>query len=131
MLSWNRGDMEEIVKKSRHIPRKDASNKNILRCMILSIEERASLTCQMCGDKLDKKTYLKMLNILVDKGIAVPIENGKCIENTTDLLISDYEKADYFTKSSFRNCLIRIEKDLVPLFNIAAASINLVSSIVR
>ncbi len=99
-------------KISRHRPTKNTNNKNIIRCLILSIDERSSLTFEMCG--ISELLYLKMLNMLVEQGIAEPITNNTAIIDTTDLVIANYEKAEAYLKSNFRKSLELIEKVLVP-----------------
>lgn len=99
-------------KISRHKPKKNKSNKNIIRCLILSIDERSSLTFEMCG--ISERLYLRMLNMLVEQGIAEPITNNTAIIDTSDLVIANYEKAEVYLKSYFRKSLELIEKVLVP-----------------
>ena len=47
----------------------------------------------------------------------------------SDLVISNHEKADYYTRSNFSKCLDRIEKDLVPFLNLATATMNVIASV--
>lgn len=117
-----------MVTTSRHVPKKGSPDKNVIKCIILSIDERTSLTWQMCGEGFDEKRYFKIIEILISKGIAEVIDDTKPVTDTTDLIISDHEKAEYYTKTYFQKCLDRIEKDLVPLLNLASATITFVAA---
>ncbi|MDY3904233.1 MAG: hypothetical protein SO007_03495 [Candidatus Enteromonas sp.] len=114
--------------KSKHIPKAGASDKNVIKCIILSIDERKSLTWEQCGEDFGEKRYYKIINVLISKGIVEAIDNTKPIVDTLDLIISDHEKARYYTASYFSKCLDRIEKDLVPFINTAAAVVTLVAA---
>ena len=117
-----------MTKKSKHVPRKGSPDKNIIKCIILSIDERSSLTWEMCGEDFSKQRYYKIIEMLISKGIVEVIDKTKPIIDTSDLIISDHEKADYYTRSNFSKCLDRIEKDLVPFLNLAAATMNVIAS---
>ncbi|MCI5543217.1 MAG: hypothetical protein MSA65_06735 [Mollicutes bacterium] len=118
-----------MAKKSKHVPKKGSADKNIIKCIILSIDERSSLTWEMCGEDFSKQRYYKIIEILISKGIVDTVDKTKPITDTSDLVISDHEKADYYTRSNFSKCLDRIEKDLVPLLNLATATMNVIASV--
>ncbi len=116
---------KEEIKKSRHIPRKGATTKNIIRAILLSIDERTKLSYEMCN--ISKKMFLDIIKLLISQGVVVNIDENRQIEDTTGFLIYDYDKAYLYTKSSFKKCLEEIEKNLIPFLNIGAAAINCVS----
>lgn len=116
-------------KKSRHIPKKNSKTKNIIRCVLLSIDDRSSLTCDMCGDNFDEEVYKKILEVLVEQRIIAAVNKEKPICDTADFIITDYKKAEYYMKSHFYKCLQKIEQDLVPLINLVSATLNFAASL--
>ncbi len=118
-----------MAKKSKHVPKKGSADKNIIKCIILSIDERSSLTWEMCGEDFGKQRYYKIIEMLISNGIVDTVDKTKPITDTSDLVISNHEKADYYTKSNFSKCLDRIEKDLVPFLNLATATMNVIASV--
>ncbi len=112
------------VKKSKHIPKKNSPDRNIIRCIILSIDERSRLSSDMIDVNFDKKRFSKLIEVLIKQNIIEPLDKNKEIVDTLDLVISDYEKADYYVKNNFYKSLERIEKDLVPFLNLISACLN-------
>lgn len=85
----------------------------------------------MCGSDFDEAKFNRLLKLLVDQRIVEPIDESGKYSDTSDLIISDYDKSDYFTNSNFKKSIERIGKELVPLLNMVAAAANLTSTILK
>lgn len=102
------------AQKSRHIPTKNAKNENIIRCILLSIEERKLLTAGMCKCSISEELFYKMLKGTMDKKITKLINENKKLEKNTDLMIDNYDEYRKCTEGNFKKAIKYISNNLLP-----------------
>lgn len=94
----------------KHVPKKD-KNTNILRCILLNINENKS-TLFFDYKFLTESRYKALVNALLENGIIKPIDNIPENYDTIGFIIADKIKYESWLKSDFYKA---IDNYVIPL----------------